>query len=94
MKKSVARWPTLPSLADNGSSAISRWNTPALRRSPQKFTAFQALERELGSARDMQNDGDPAMREMGAEEVARLAPQIVDAEDSLKAAADSARPAR
>jgi peptide chain release factor 1 len=51
----------------------------------QKFTAFQALERELGSARDMQNDGDPAMREMGAEEVARLAPQIEVAEESLKA---------
>jgi peptide chain release factor 1 len=50
----------------------------------QKFAAFQALERELGSAREMQSDRDPAMREMGAEEVARLTSQIADAEESLR----------
>ena len=60
----------------------------------QKFTAFQALERELGSARDMQNDGDPAMREMGAEEVARLAPQIASCRRIAQGAVDPARPAR
>src|SRR3954464_6930037 len=30
----------------------------------EKFVAFQALERELASARDMQSDSDPGMREM------------------------------
>ena len=50
----------------------------------EKFGAFRALERELASARDMQNDGDPAMRDMGSEEIARLAPQIEQAEDALK----------
>src|SRR3982750_3027838 len=49
----------------------------------EKFVAFMALERELASARDMENDGDPGMREMGTEEVARLAPQIELAEDAL-----------
>jgi peptide chain release factor 1 len=51
----------------------------------EKFSAFQALERELAAARDMQNDGDPAMRDMGAEEVTRLAPQVGLVEDALKA---------
>ena len=50
----------------------------------EKFRTFLALERELAAARDMQNDGDPAMREMGAEEVSRLAPQIEAAETALK----------
>ena len=50
----------------------------------EKFGAFQALERELGSARDMQTDKDPGMREMGQEEVSRLAPELVRAEDALK----------
>ncbi len=50
----------------------------------EKFGAFTALERELKSARDMQNDRDPDMREMGAEEMARLAPQIEAAEEALK----------
>ncbi len=50
----------------------------------EKFGAFQALERELAAAREMQNDGDPAMREMGAEESARLAPAVESAEGSLK----------
>ena len=49
-----------------------------------KFGAFQALERELASAREMERDSDPAMREMGSEEVARLAPQIDAAESALK----------
>src|ERR1041385_4689826 len=31
----------------------------------EKFGRFQALERELAAAREMQGDGDPAMREMG-----------------------------
>jgi len=50
----------------------------------EKFGAFRALERELASARDMQDDDDPAMREMGAEEVARLDPEIDKVEDALK----------
>ncbi len=50
----------------------------------QKFAAFQALERELAAAREMQNDRDPGMREMGAEEVARLAPEIAGAEEALR----------
>ena len=50
----------------------------------EKFGAFQALERELAAARDMQDDSDPAMRGMGQEEVARLAPEIEHAEDQLK----------
>jgi peptide chain release factor 1 len=51
----------------------------------EKFGAFRLLERELNSARDMQNDSDPGMREMGAEEIARLNPQIESAEAALKA---------
>ncbi|HEU4778827.1 MAG TPA: PCRF domain-containing protein, partial [Steroidobacteraceae bacterium] len=51
----------------------------------EKFGAFQALERELSSARDMQKDSDPGMREMGQEEMSRLAPEIERAEDALKA---------
>ncbi len=50
----------------------------------EKFAAFRVLERELSSARDMQNDKDSGMREMGQEEIARLTPQIVRAEDELK----------
>jgi len=49
-----------------------------------KFAAFRALEGELAEAREMQQDGDPAMRGMGAEEVARLGPQVEQAEDALK----------
>jgi peptide chain release factor 1 len=50
----------------------------------EKFGAFRALERELASAREMQDDGDPAMRDMGAEEAARLAAQLEQAEGALK----------
>ena len=50
----------------------------------EKFGAFQALERELQSARDMENDTDPGMREMGREEVGRLSPLVEGAEDALK----------
>jgi len=50
----------------------------------EKFGAFMALERELAAAREMESDGDPGMRDMGTEEVARLAPQIELAEDALK----------
>ena len=50
----------------------------------EKFAAFQALERELKSARDMQSDADAGMREMGQEEMERLAPEIERAEDALK----------
>ncbi len=60
----------------------------------EKFDAFRALERELASAREMQNDGDPAMRDMGAEEAARLAPLIDAGRRRAEDAADSARPAR
>jgi peptide chain release factor 1 len=51
----------------------------------EKFGGFQSLERELASAREMQGDSDPGMREMGAEETARLDPEVVRAEDALKA---------
>jgi peptide chain release factor 1 len=50
----------------------------------EQFGRFQALERELAAAREMQNDGDPAMREMGSEEAGRLALEIDAAEDALK----------
>ena len=50
----------------------------------EKFDAFLALEREFASARDMQTDSDPGMREMGAEEVERLVPEIERAEEALK----------
>jgi len=50
----------------------------------ERFGHYQALERELASARDMQSDGDPAMREMGSEEAARLAPEVENAEAALK----------
>ena len=50
----------------------------------EKFAAFRALERELAAAREMQNDKDPGMRDMGSEEVARLGPVIDEAEDALK----------
>src|SRR3982751_2326768 len=35
----------------------------------EKFSAWRSLEREREAARGMQEDGDPAMRAMGAEEV-------------------------
>jgi peptide chain release factor 1 len=50
----------------------------------EKFAAFRALERELAAAREMQNDGDPAMREMGSEEIVRLGPLLEQAEGALK----------
>jgi len=50
----------------------------------EKFNAFLALEREYASAREMQTDSDPGMREMGAEESARLTPEIERAEEALK----------
>lgn len=49
-----------------------------------KFGEFRALERELDAAREMQADRDPAMREMGQEEVTRLGPQVEQAEGALK----------
>jgi peptide chain release factor 1 len=51
----------------------------------ERFGAFRSLERELASAREMQGDSDAGMREMGAEESARLDPELVRAEDALKA---------
>src|SRR6185369_4682400 len=45
----------------------------------EKFGRFQALERELAAAREMESDRDPGMREMGSEEASRLAPEIVSA---------------
>ena len=51
----------------------------------ERFGAFQSLERELASAREMQDDSDAAMRDMGREEVVRLAPEIERAEGELKA---------
>jgi peptide chain release factor 1 len=50
----------------------------------EKFGAFRALENELAAARDMQRDSDSSVREMAAEEVARLAPQIELAEGGLR----------
>jgi peptide chain release factor 1 len=50
----------------------------------EKFGAFRALERELATARDMQAEPDPGMRELGEEEIARLVPEIERAEDALK----------
>ena len=50
----------------------------------EKFAAFQALERELASAREMQSDADAGMREMGQEEMTRLHPEIERSEDALK----------
>jgi peptide chain release factor 1 len=50
----------------------------------EKFDSYRSLERELAAAREMQGDGDPAMRDMGAEEAARLAPAIEQAEGMLK----------
>jgi peptide chain release factor 1 len=51
----------------------------------EKFGLFRALERELAAAREMQDDSDAAMREMGREEMTRLAPEIERAESELKA---------
>jgi peptide chain release factor 1 len=50
----------------------------------EKFGAFRTLERELDAAREMQADSDPAMREMGQEELTRLGPQVEQAEGALK----------
>jgi peptide chain release factor 1 len=50
----------------------------------EKFGAYRLLERELAAAQELQGDQDPDMRSMGAEEIARLAPQIEQAEGSLK----------
>ncbi len=51
----------------------------------EKFGAFQALERELKSAREMQDDSDAGMREMGSEEIKRLDPDLAHSEEALKA---------
>jgi peptide chain release factor 1 len=58
----------------------------------EKFASFQSLERELASAREMQSDNDPGMREMGQEEMTRLAPEIERTEDALKMLLIPARP--
>jgi peptide chain release factor 1 len=50
----------------------------------EKFAIFRALERERAAARELQDEQDPGMREMGQEEVARLDPQIERAEEALK----------
>src|SRR6187455_2274028 len=49
-----------------------------------KFGSLQTLEREMTSAREMQGDSDPGMREMGQEEMTRLTPEIERTEDALK----------
>jgi peptide chain release factor 1 len=50
----------------------------------EQFGRFQVLERELAAAREMEKDGDPAMREMGSEEATRVAAEIENAEEALK----------
>jgi peptide chain release factor 1 len=82
LKKSADRWQTrghrpttrVPRVVDG----ISRLTPVA-----EKFGAFRSLERELASARDMQDDNDPACVTWAARN-ARLAPEIERAEDELK----------
>jgi peptide chain release factor 1 len=50
----------------------------------ERFAAFRSLERDLAAAREMSNDSDPAMRELGTEEVARVVTAVDAADTELK----------
>ncbi|HYM28982.1 MAG TPA: peptide chain release factor 1 [Steroidobacteraceae bacterium] len=50
----------------------------------ERFAHYLGLGRDLDAARELQADGDPAMRSLGEEEVRRLAAQIEAAEEDLR----------
>jgi len=50
----------------------------------ERFAHYLGLGRDLDAARELQADGDAAMRNLGEEEVQRLAAQIESAEEDLR----------
>ncbi len=50
----------------------------------ERYRAYRGLERDLAAAGDMAADADPAMRALGAEEIARLRNAIGAAEEELR----------
>jgi peptide chain release factor 1 len=51
----------------------------------ERFHAFAALERELGSAQELASDADPGMRSLGEEEARRLAARLASDDAQLVA---------
>jgi peptide chain release factor 1 len=50
----------------------------------ERFGAYRGLERDLQAAVDLEGDGDPGMRALGAEEVARVRGELSAAEEQLR----------
>jgi peptide chain release factor 1 len=50
----------------------------------EKFSAFRGLEQDLVAAQELAADNDPEMRELGAEELARVAQAVEHADSDLK----------
>lgn len=74
-----------PSL-DGGSARFRDLSMEFARLTPlvERYRAFLELERELASAEALQQDGDPGMRELGKEELARLQPVLAAEELALR----------
>jgi peptide chain release factor 1 len=50
----------------------------------ERYGLYRGLERDLQAAVDLEGDGDPGMRALGAEEVARVRGEISAAEEELR----------
>jgi peptide chain release factor 1 len=50
----------------------------------ERFERYQALEREVATARELEADADAGLRALGAEEVARVQGELAAAQDELR----------
>ena len=71
---------------DGGSREFRELSMEYARLTPLagRFAAFRQLEQEFEAARALQDDADPAMREMGREEAQRLAAALESEEQQLR----------
>jgi peptide chain release factor 1 len=71
---------------DGGSRTFRELSMEYARLTPiaERFAAFRHLEREAEAARAMQDDTDPAMRDMGREEAQRLGAELEAEEQQLR----------
>jgi peptide chain release factor 1 len=71
---------------DGSSRAFRELSMEYARLTPiaERFAAFRRLEQEMAAAQALQDDADPAMRDMGREEAQRLATSLESEEQQLR----------
>jgi peptide chain release factor 1 len=71
---------------DGGSREFRDLSMEYARLTPiaERFAAFRHLEQEIAAARAMQDDADPAMRDLGREEAQRLGAELEAEEQQLR----------